>query len=480
LSGHHARALVVLVVASVAPAGLSGCRAEPEPIGQVVLHVDTNAFVPPPPGALEDPLRPREPPLVDRVRFEVAQGGRPLAEASREFALDEALFRASRVSIGVVPPTGAGDVTVRVRLYRADRSRTLAPPAGVTLDTTVRLPPVPAEGKTDVSLFLDAEDFGRTVGQATPVDPQVGRPTLSQVGTWARGRRLQCAAAAPLGSASSCVAGGAFFLGEPALAGRTRNNDITEERLVVVAPFYLDQTEVTVAAFRDAWPSLKGAGVAPPLAFSGKRDGANEEDWCTWSATPTLADGRSLERLPLNCVSWNTAQAYCRALGGDLPSEAQYEFVMSGQGRELAYPWGNEDPDCSAAVWARAGIGALRDSPGDCRVTPLGGVEYAGSGTRDRVLGSDGAPIVDLAGNLSEWTRDLWSAPTEAFWNTTLPMTDPVANLTSALDGDRRAVRGGTWLSTAVAVRAGLRFQSPPNDQRRGTGFRCARAAQPR
>jgi formylglycine-generating enzyme required for sulfatase activity len=469
-----------VVSLALALAGTAACRAEPLPVGQLVLHVDTNAFVPLAPDAAQGARNPRVPPespLVDRVRFDVLRGGQPISEASREFPIDESLFKNDRVSIGVVPPDGAGDLTVRIRLYRADRVRTLEPPTGVTLDTTVQLPPLAAEGKSDVTVFLDAEDFGRPLGRQTPLGLVAGLPGKTRVGTWARGRRTACAAASALGSAESCIAGGSFFLGEPAFAGRTRTNDITAERLVVISPFFVDLTEVTVAAFRSAWPSLSAAGVDPPLAFSGNRGGASKADWCTWSETPALGP-QSLERLPLNCVSWSTARAYCQSLGKDLPSEAQYEFLMSGQGMESGYPWGSEDPDCNAAIWGRAGAGVLSGEPSDCSNTSssdIGGVEVAGSGVRDRLIGSDGAVIVDLVGNLSEWTRDQWSEPSEAFWSPTLPMTDPVGSLLSPSDGDRRPLRGGSWLTPSVSARAGFRLQNLPTDHPLGAGFRCAR-----
>lgn len=447
------------------------CSRELPPAGQIVLYVDTDAVVREPAGAEPDPAMLS--PMVDRARFEVLRDGVPVPNSTRDVPIDAAMLRERRLSFGVVPPPGLGSVSVRVRLFRADRVTSDELPPGVTLDTTVALPPVAEDGIIELSVVLKTDDLGLRVG---PVAPSPGPPSRSLAGTWRGGRRLQCADGSFPGEA--CVPGAAFFYGTPQLRGRSATLDIFDERLVFVSPFFVDVTEVTVGAFRERWPELRGRVAEPTLASA--------DEFCTWSAT---ADPASDLRA-LNCVSWPTAQAYCEALGRSLPTEAQLELLSSGLGEEWAFPWGNDEPDCAGAVW---GLGGLDDPMGrdrilrganDCRYErrPPPGPLPPGQGLSDRISSSvlrnlGGEEVADLGGNLGEWTRDVWARPTDPFWSTQRPMIDPVNVTPNALDGDARSIRGGDWADTVLKLRAGYRRQSLATGQDPFVGFRCVRPA---
>jgi formylglycine-generating enzyme len=266
------------------------------------------------------------------------------------------------------------------------------------------------------------------------------------------------------------VPGGAFFFGDPAFRGRT-NADIFDERLVFVSPFYLDQTEVTVAAYR-----ARPIGE-PPIAHV--PNGAGETRFCTWTATPNGAPNGvpESEKLPLNCVSWETARAFCRARGADLPTEAQFEYVSSGLGNEHSYAWGDDEPDCSGSVWGRGGVaGPYVAGAKDCRTAGTW-LTYPGSGTRDRMRPTAelaDPEVVDLGGNLSEWALDAWSRQSEPFWKPVVPMFDPVASVTSVFD-EGHTIRGGTWPRTVLDTRAGYRSVRTVGELAASIGFRCAR-----
>lgn len=440
-----------------------GCARELPPAGQILLYVDTDAIVAQP--GLEDPGRLS--PLVDRARVEVLQDGRPVANSARDVPIDAPMLRDRRLSFGIVPPSGATNVGVRVRLFRADRVLDAEPPPGVTLDTTVVLPPVGDDGIAELSVLLRADDFGGPVG---PVPAASGRPAASLVNTWRGGRRVPCGALA--NASEACVPGAAFFFGNPQFRGRSPGIDIHDERVVVLSPFFLDRTEVTIEAFRAKWSSLSGR-VAEPTS-------KGVDPFCAWTPAP---DGDN-ERRALNCIPWATAEAYCELDGKQLPSEAQFELVASGLGAELAFPWGDDEPDCKAAVWGCAGIesatnDAIKRGASDCRDARGGpGPFQPGLGLLDRVIATEGstAEIVDLGGNLAEWSRDVWARSTDPFWAGVRPMFDPVNSQPNPMDGDLRTIRGGDWVSTVLVTRAGFRrkqaaIASPLY------GFRCARPA---
>lgn len=455
------------------------CQEELLPRGHLVLHVDTDAVVPQSDGVSGGPTRLAV--MVDRVLFDVLVRGQAVAGASRTFAVDERMLSDGRLSIGVVPPPGSTDVSARVRLFRADRVTETEPPPGVTLDTTVALPPVPDEGRTDVNVVLRVADFGKRIG---PVPASPGTASHAAVGTYGGARRRRCEGVA--GPEETCVPGGTFFFGYPAFRGRTSGNDIFEERLVEVSPFYLDRTEVTAGAFKRVWPTLAARGLPAPISWSGTRSPTGTEaSWCTFSADAVDVEGAPLDARPLSCISWETASAYCAELGKELPSEVEHEYVTSGLGAEWSFVWGDAEPTCTDAIWGRAGVGAFSVFASTCRPpASIGWVAFPGSGTADKlggdVLGGGTTEtVVDLAGNLGEWMRDFWARPTEGIWGSHERATDPWVDAPVSVDGSLHVLRGGDWATSTTNLRAGYRIRRPSLDTTPRYGFRCRRRGTP-
>jgi sulfatase modifying factor 1 len=468
------RALVGLVV-SVA-AVLGGCNPsvpEAPPVGQLVLYLDTDAPLPSGSGRVLGPLDAV--PLFDRVRFEGARSdGGPCTDCTREFDVTREMLLAAAVSFGVLAPL-AGGGTIRVRLFRGSATVNGDPDPGSTIDVTFALPPTLAEGIAERTLFLHTDDVGNPVGVAPPVATLPGRPSPSQVGTWPGAERHDCSGPAPDGEV--CVPGGAYWMGNVATVafGLDRGD---QSRLVVLSPFYVDAQEVTVATYR----RLGGALVN---VWSGQRS-CSSTDYCTW--TPTAGPN---EGYPLNCIDWPTARAFCTKQGKDLPSEAQFEYIASGLASHL-FVWGEDSPDCADAVLDRGGYGEFASYPATCSPPPppndftcsgfpvgglgLGGPVAPGSGKRDQLtlaLPSGQGTIVDLAGNMNEWTLDVWNELTGPCWAAPGVYTDPLCT-----SGSQAATaRGGNWSEAPSSAIAARRGHVPPFSPGAQLGFRCVRPA---
>lgn len=153
---------------------------------------------------------------------------------------------------------------------------------------------------------------------------------------------------------------------------------------------------------------------------------------------------------PANCVDFRAARAYCRAVGGDLPTEAEWERAARADPAAGAYPWGEPfDPDR-----------AISSVPCGTRGCRGGTAPVARSGPRCGALG-----VCDLAGNVWEWTatayRDRLGAHVAA------PAADPP---------ERPVIRGGAWLDDRPALfRAAQRGLVYPEHGLTGVGFRCVR-----
>jgi formylglycine-generating enzyme required for sulfatase activity len=159
--------------------------------------------------------------------------------------------------------------------------------------------------------------------------------------------------------------------------------------------------------------------------------------------------------LPVNCVTWYEAYAFCIWDGGFLPSEAEWEYAAGGA-LQVPYPWGFTTPG-PLDVASYAIVGCDYGGPG-CGVGSVAPVGSAPSG-----VGPFGQ--LDLLGEVEEWTLDAYAGA--------YPVPcDDCAELPSM--GALRVVRGAAWSSplTAVTVRA----SQDPATTAAPLGLRCARS----
>jgi formylglycine-generating enzyme required for sulfatase activity len=157
-------------------------------------------------------------------------------------------------------------------------------------------------------------------------------------------------------------------------------------------------------------------------------------------------------------VSWDDAQAYCRWLSEELgatvrlPTEAEWERAARGtDGRE--WPWGNTFDSNRANT---------DHDRGDWTTTPVG--MYP--------LGASLEGVLDMAGNVWEWTATKWLENYENY--ATLVDNNPNADASA-----RRVVRGGAWLDDQFNVRAAYRGRFAPDSRDLRLGFRVVVSVAP-
>jgi formylglycine-generating enzyme required for sulfatase activity len=452
-----------VLVGSFAVAACSVLEPDPlPPEGQLVIGITTDAWLPRGAGDAYEPV-PRSA-LFERLRIELFAPGEqePCRDCLRDFGIDHGTVTGGRASVGFVPRPNVTGYRARVRLYHSGASESSAEPrVESTIETVVALPPVAEDGIVEVHVALMTDDLSRPRGTlAAPVAAEAGPPPKGLAGTWHQEVLRDCAAPARAGEA--CVPGGAFWMGDPAFA-------VPYERLVALSPFYIDAHEVTTGEVR-----ASGLATLDPVALTAdpylySSDPAKTIHYCTYTQFPGTQ-----EDLPVNCISRALARKLCAKRGAELASEAQFEFV-AGARRDATFPWGEAEPTCADAVYARDYDTKARAELKRC--APLGvGAARPGSGRLDRVRMPDGNEIVDLAGNLSEWILDEYQAIDEPCFAAN-PRLDPVCREVSPKNPTRVAVRGEPWTDLGGAeLRAAIKQSvdaKAVQDPR--IGFRCAR-----
>ena len=274
---------------------------------------------------------------------------------------------------------------------------------------------------------------------------------------------------APLFDDEVCVDGRMFLFGSDRAFGLSERDDVPR-RVAILPPFRMDRFEVTIGRWRAALAQGFKPTIGPVIndgpVPSQSADPADNAI-CTWSTKPL---GR--EDFPLNCVAYESARAFCNFYGGDLPTEAQWEYVAASAGRDhpTPFPWGgdaNQQIPCGRAALARGPFPF--DNVCNLDAKHFGPIAVNGLAGPDGDV-SLGLGVVNLMGNVIELVSDSWASFSSNCW-AGQPLESPTCDAKGL--GVQVAARGGSWYSSAAfdGTRLPLPFISIGNQ----VGFRCVR-----
>lgn len=278
-------------------------------------------------------------------------------------------------------------------------------------------------------------------------------------------------------------------------------------RQVRVGPFLIDRTPVTNRAFarfvaatgyvttaETAPDAADYPGMLPEMAYAGSAvfhrtampvDTSDPSQWWSFVAgadwrhplgPDSTLDG--IEDHPVVHVSHADAEAYARWAGKALPTEAEWEYAARGGLDGADYAWGDAlapDDAMLANYWQGLFPFANQLLDGWERTSPVGSYPANGYG------------LVDMIGNVWEWTADWWSirqpvTPRKSCCGgaEVNPRGGPRAASFDPASPDerigRKVLKGGSHLCAAnycQRYRPAARHPQPVDSSTSHIGFRC-------
>lgn len=295
------------------------------------------------------------------------------------------------------------------------------------------------------------------------------------------------------------IPGGTFQMGS-----NVHYPEEAPQHRVKVDGFWLDRHPVTNAQFAKFVEQTKYVtfaevapnpddypGALPEMLFAGsvvfRKPERNERRDCVWwhfvegaNWRRPYGPGSSIEgkeNHPVVHVAYKDVEAYCKWIGKQLPTEAEWEFAARGGLDGAEFAWGDDLYDNGhhrANTWQ--GEFPWRNSCDDGfdSTSPIDAFPANGYG------------LLDMIGNAWEWTRD-WYAPgheAPAIQSCCAPANPRGSAMESSFDPHtpdvripRKVLKGGSHLCSpnyCRRYRPAARFPQAVDTSACHVGFRCA------
>lgn len=232
-----------------------------------------------------------------------------------------------------------------------------------------------------------------------------------------------------------------------------------------------------------ALPHMLRAGS---LVFAPPKEVANLSEWSQWWRFKFGANWRrphgprssiaGLHDHPVVHIAYRDAEAYAAWAGKELPTEAEWELAARGGLEDAEFAWGGEftpGGQYMANTWQGVFPQQNLVSDGYERTSPVGAYPANGYG------------LVDMIGNVWEWTTDWWSSgpdpdPAKACCVPKNPRGGPEQASYDARQPNiqiaRKVLKGGSHLCApnyCRRYRPAARHAHPVDTSTSHIGFRC-------
>lgn len=271
------------------------------------------------------------------------------------------------------------------------------------------------------------------------------------------------------------IPAGPFLMGSNDEDTMAFNDEKPQHTFVIPMPYYISRYPVTQAQYA---AFVKADGYAERRYWT--EAGWQRKEREDWAGPECYGAPFDLPNHPVVGVSWYEAVAFCRwleerlkaagsklqvwqagqmttmslppgAFDVRLPGEPEWEKAARGEDGRW-YPWGN-DIDAEQVNYEGTGIGA----------TSAVGAFPGGASPYN---------VLDLSGNVWEWTRSLWGKDLfDPEFRYPYESTDGRENLAIG-DDALRVVRGGAFDRNVRIVRCAYRYWFSPYVRGGGRGFR--------
>jgi len=204
------------------------------------------------------------------------------------------------------------------------------------------------------------------------------------------------------------VKAGTFMMGSPT-SESGRDSDELQHQVTITKDYWVSKYPVTQGQYKAAMgtnPSYSGYGIG--------------------------------DNYPVNAVDWYNADAFCKAVGGRLLTEAEWEFAARGGNKSKGYIYSGSN-NLNEVGWYWDNIPSQSSGSTGYGMQPVG------------TKAPNELGIYDMSGNVLEWCSDLYGDyPSGAVTDPTYPSSDFF-----------HVNRGGSWNNGSLSCRVAYRNNSP-------------------